>query len=107
MSDLTPLKKLKIIKNGKFGNGDDVYQIGYEDAEGNIQLVDFSVMVKGNAEATLSKMLKTAPVEMERARSDTGHFVADDPATPDVNEAYTPKKKPAAKKKAVAKKKKK
>jgi hypothetical protein len=43
---------------------------------------------------------------MERARNDSGHFVADDPTTPDVNEAYTPKKAPAAKKKVAAKKKK-
>lgn len=38
-----------------------------------------------------------------RARDTKGHYVADDPSTPDVNEAYVggkaPKKKPAAKKK--------
>ena len=43
-----------------------------------------------------------------RARTAKGHYVADDPSTPDVNEAYVggkaPKKK-AAKKKPVAKKK--
>jgi hypothetical protein len=44
-----------------------------------------------------------APVELERARTDAGHFVADDPATPDVNEAYVPKKKAAPKKKSAAK----
>ena len=42
-----------------------------------------------------------------RARDDSGHYIADDPSTDDVNEAYvggkTPKKK--AKKKASAKKK--
>ena len=47
-----------------------------------------------------------APVK--RARDEDGHFEADDPATPEVNEAYvggkTPKKK-ARKKKAPAKKK--
>lgn len=44
-----------------------------------------------------------APVEMERARTEVGRFVADDPETPDVNEAYVPKKKSAPKKKAAGK----
>jgi hypothetical protein len=100
------MSTLKIIKNGNFENGDDVYQIGYENAEGTVGVVDFSVMPKADAEAKLAQMLKQAPVEMERARNDSGHFVADDPTTPDVNEAYTPKKAPAAKKKVAAKKKK-
>ena len=44
----------------------------------------------------------------KRARTDKGHYVADDPATPDVNEAYeepekAPAKKPAAKKAPAAK----
>jgi len=46
---------------------------------------------------------------MERARGDSGHFVADDPATPEVNEAFVekkvaPKKKAAPRKKAAPKK---
>jgi len=49
----------------------------------------------------------------ERARNDKGQLVADDPSTPDVNEAYVGGKKPVkkkttkkttAKKKTVAKK---
>jgi len=49
----------------------------------------------------------------ERARNDKGQLVADDPSTPDINEAYVGGKKPAkkktikkttAKKKTVAKK---
>ncbi len=39
----------------------------------------------------------------ERARNDKGHYVKDDPNTPDVNEAYKDGKTPA-KKKAAAKK---
>jgi len=31
---------------------------------------------------------KAAPVEAERARDDDGKFLADDPATPDVDEAW-------------------
>ena len=44
----------------------------------------------------------------ERARNDKGQLVADDPSTPDVNEAYVGGKKPAKKKstkKTTAKKK--
>ena len=44
----------------------------------------------------------------ERARNDKGHYVKDDPDTPDVNEAYkdgkTPTKKKAAAKKNTKKK---
>ena len=44
--------------------------------------------------------------EMVRARNDQGHYIADDPSTPE-NEAWVekPKKKAAPKKKAPAKKK--
>lgn len=54
------------------------------------------------------EMVAPAPVEMERARDDKGHYVADDPSTPDINEAFVPKKtapkkKVAPKKKAAAK----
>ena len=31
---------------------------------------------------------KKAPAKKTRARNEDGHFVADDPSTPDVNEAY-------------------
>jgi len=41
-------------------------------------------------------------VEEVRARNENGHFIADDPATPE-NEAWT--KKPKAKKKTASKKK--
>ncbi len=46
----------------------------------------------------------------KRARNKSGHYKADDPSTPDINEAYVSGKAPAkkkvpAKKKAVAKKK--
>tara|TARA_R100001086_G_scaffold98605_1_gene49125 strand:+ start:202 stop:504 length:303 start_codon:yes stop_codon:yes gene_type:complete len=49
---------------------------------------------------------KCGEMNGDRARDDSGHFVADDPATADVNEAYVGGKTPAkAKKKAPAKKK--
>ena len=34
----------------------------------------------------------------KRARDDNGHYIADDPATPDVNEAFEPEPEPAPKK---------
>ena len=48
---------------------------------------------------------KCAEMNGERARNDDGHFVADDPSTPDVNEAYVGGKEPAKAKKTPAKKK--
>ena len=39
-----------------------------------------------------------------RARNAKGHFVADDPNTPNVNEAYVDGKKPKRKRKPAAKK---
>ena len=48
---------------------------------------------------------KEALAPVERARDADGHFVGDDPATPEVNEAYVGGKAPKAKK-AKAKKKK-
>ena len=48
---------------------------------------------------------KCAEMNGERARNDDGHFVADDPSTPDVNEAYVGGKAPTKPKKTAAKKK--
>jgi hypothetical protein len=42
--------------------------------------------------------------ETVRARSDKGRFVADDPSTPDVNEAYKKVAKKTTKKKSSKKK---
>ena len=47
-----------------------------------------------------SQELATEELEMVRARDENGHFVADDPSTPDVNEAWVVK----TVKKAVRKK---
>ena len=54
-------------------------------------------------EATTTSEVVT---EMVRARNDKGHYIADDPSTPE-NESWVekPKKKAAPKKKAPAKKK--
>ena len=49
------------------------------------------------------RLLKDAARPVERARDDDGHFVADDPDTPE-NEAYEGGKAPAKKKKPAKKK---
>jgi len=59
------------------------------------------------AKRAAANIVQKAPVvEMVRARDEDGHFVKDDPSTPE-NEAWVenPKKKAAPKKKAPAKKK--
>ena len=43
--------------------------------------------------------------EPKRARNDKGQLIADDPSTPDVNEAYEGGKKPVKKKKKASTKK--
>jgi topoisomerase IA-like protein len=48
---------------------------------------------------------KCAEMNGERARNDEGHYIADDPSTPDVNEAYVGGKAPTKPKKTAAKKK--
>ena len=50
---------------------------------------------------------KEALAPVERARDEDGHFVGDDPDTPEVNEAYVGGKAPKKKAKAKAKAKKK
>lgn len=49
----------------------------------------------------------TEPTNFARARTDSGHFIADNPTTTDINEAYVggvaPKKKSASRKKTVKK----
>jgi hypothetical protein len=99
------MSKLKVIQNGTFADGEAVYQIGYELEDGSFEVINANVMRKVVADAKLSEMGVSKSVEMERARDENGHYIADDVSTPDVNEAFAPKKKAPAKKKALAKKK--
>tara|TARA_B100001057_G_scaffold500367_1_gene615015 strand:+ start:2899 stop:3219 length:321 start_codon:yes stop_codon:yes gene_type:complete len=66
---------------------------------------DLMTMFEDNGWAMECKVQDTTG--MERARNDQGHYLADDPSTPEVNEAYVqkPKKKTTAKKKVTPKKK--
>ena len=66
---------------------------------GNLQVViealDFASRTH---RANLEELLKDrdeAIVEPERARDEDGKFIADDPSTPDINEAWVGGKKPA------------
>ena len=64
-------------------------------------------MAQQEKEKKVAQRLSENPVEMVRARNEDGHFIKDDPSTPE-NEAWVEKpkakKKPAAKKKAASKK---
>lgn len=51
-----------------------------------------------------SELKVDAPEEIKRARKDDGTFEKDDPATPDVNEAWEGGEAPKPKKKATRKK---
>lgn len=52
----------------------------------------------------LKNLLGMGEASGERARNAQGRFVADNPDTPDVNEAYVDGKTPTRKKKPAAKK---
>tara|TARA_R110002111_G_scaffold778_1_gene5852 strand:+ start:216 stop:503 length:288 start_codon:yes stop_codon:yes gene_type:complete len=93
------MSKLKVIQNGTFADGEAVYQIGYELEDGSFEVINANVMRKVVADAKLSEMGVSKSVEMERARDENGHYIADDVSTPDVNEAFVAKKKAPAKKK--------
>ena len=96
-------KKYVISETGEFPAQ---YKVLHLDAAG------LSRPVFGPAPAFASSSLPFSYLLGERARNAKGQLVADDPSTPDVNEAYVGGKKPVkkktpAKKKAVAKKSKK
>lgn len=46
--------------------------------------------IKEEAAIKLERRLQEQPPELVRARNADGTFIADDPATPDVNEAWVP-----------------
>ena len=84
-------------------------QAAGEDRWGNVQSKDPNVnAICQEAEMGLATKAKTAvkkavkkvkqkvgkdDLEIVRARDENGHFIADDPSTPDVNEAYVVKSK--------------
>ena len=56
--------------------------------------------------AEMKKQESVASEEITRARDEKGHYMADDPSTPDVNEAWKGGKAPTKKAKKSVKKKK-
>jgi hypothetical protein len=55
--------------------------------------------------AEMKELESVANNEIKRARDEKGHYVADDPDTPDINEAWEGGKAPKKKAKTTAKKK--
>jgi hypothetical protein len=85
-------------KRGDVLAGKDPYG-GYFISDSRIQDIVSRKPVKTKP-ASKQKVITEEELEMVRARDENGHFVADDPTTPDVNEAWVVK----TVKKAVRKK---
>ena len=88
-----------IAENGQFPPQFNVFEKG----EDGVYTLVYGPDDIDDAKRKLTELSGTG----ERARNKSGHYIADDPSTPDVNEAYVGGKKKAApkKKKAAPKKK--
>ena len=49
-------KKLEVVQNGNFSNGDPVYQIGSTNADGELEIAVFELMTEAEAKAKLKSM---------------------------------------------------
>jgi len=49
-------KKLEVVQNGNFSNGDPVYQIGSTNADGEREIAVFELMTETEAKAKLKSM---------------------------------------------------
>lgn len=49
-------KKLEVVQNGSFSNGDPVYQIGSTNADGKLEIAVFELMTETEAKAKLKSM---------------------------------------------------
>ena len=49
-------KKLEVVQNGNFSNGDPVYQIGSTNADGELEIAVFELMTETEAKAKLKSM---------------------------------------------------
>ena len=49
-------KKLEVVQNGNFSNGDPVYQIGSTNADGELEISVFELMTEAEAKAKLKSM---------------------------------------------------
>lgn len=61
---------------------------GEFDCKDNDLMVAICNCERAEAEAAAKKPVKKVEVKKKRARDEDGHFKADDPSTPDVNEAW-------------------
>ena len=86
---------LVTTKRGDVLAGKDPYG-GYYINDSRIQDV---ISKPAKKAAPVKKAIPEEELEMVRARNEDGHFIADDPTTPDDNEAWTTKltKKPRKK----------
>ena len=49
-------KKLEVVQNGNFSNGDPVYQIGSINADGELEIAVFDLMTETEAKAKLNSL---------------------------------------------------
>ena len=84
----------------------DLLSVAFEVIMIGSVVVGIGFLVNWFVDSQDKKSEESKPVEPKRARDDKGHFVADDPKTPNVNEAWVggeapkkPKKKKTTKKK--------
>ena len=49
-------KKLEVVQNGNFSDGDPVYQIGSTNADGELEIAVFELMTETEAKAKLKSM---------------------------------------------------
>jgi len=49
-------KKLEVVQNGSFSNGDPVYQIGSTNSDGELEIAVFELMTEAEAKAKLKSM---------------------------------------------------
>ena len=97
--------KIVVPKAGKASEDGSLalYEVGTVVTADESWKEDLMVAFLNNGWAMEVKVQDTS--DMERARDNKGHFIADDPSTPEVNEAFIEKKVAPKKKKAAPKKK--
>ena len=83
-------ENLITTKRGDVLAGKDPYG-GYFIADSRIQDIISKKPASVKKATAPKKAVAQEELEMVRARDENGHFVADDPSTPDVNEAWVVK----------------
>ena len=62
-------KKLEVVQNGNFSNGDPVYQIGSINADGELEISVFDLMTETEAKAKLKSMGGSSASSSKKKRS--------------------------------------